>query len=58
MKPRNDSLKRFFFKCKTSDRFTKIEKAKKRDGGTQVKSEIKRCYNGYLRNIKDHKKIL
>ena len=46
MKPRNNSLKRFFFfNDKTLARFTKIEKAKRRDGGTQVKSEKKRYYN-------------
>ena len=45
-----------FLNDKNLARFTKIEKAKKRDGGTQVKPEKKRCCNWYLKNKKDHKK--
>lgn len=46
MKPRTDSLKKkSVLDDKTLARFTKTEKAKRKDGGTQVKPEKKRCYN-------------
>lgn len=57
MKPRTDSLKKkSVLDDKTLARFTKTEKAKRKDGGTQVKPEKKRCYNWYLKNKKDYKK--